>query len=163
HAGAAETDRFRREAEATARLDHPSIVQIYEVGQHGGRPFLALEFIEGRSLADAAGQEPQPPREAAALVETVARAVHYAHTQGVVHRDLKPQNILLTGLTGSKSDQSDLPSDHPVNPGNPVKNSPLIPKVTDFGLAKRLDEAGQTQTGDIIGTPSYMAPEQARG
>ena len=139
HARPEDAARFRREAETIARLQHPNIVQIYEVGEHGGGPFLALEFCPGGSLEKKLNGKPQPPAEAAALVETLARAVHAAHQQKVVHRDLKPGNILLAA-DGS-------------------------PKITDFGLAKTLeDEASNaTRTGAIVGTPSYMAPEQAAG
>jgi serine/threonine protein kinase/tetratricopeptide (TPR) repeat protein len=138
HAGPQELERFRREAEALARLDHPNIVQIYQVGEHDGRPFFSLELCAGGTLADALKGTPQPSREAAALLESLARAVHAAHEVGIVHRDLKPANVLLTrGGT---------------------------PKVSDFGLAKRLDhEGGHTPSGAVVGTPSYMAPEQAQG
>jgi WD40 repeat protein len=130
--------RFLREAEAVARLEHPHIVHIYEVGEHDGCPYLALEFVDGGSLAQKAAGVPQPSRDAAGLVETLARAVHYAHQRGVVHRDLKPANILLTAAGE--------------------------PKVADFGLAKCLELEGITHSeGVILGTPSYMAPEQARG
>jgi tetratricopeptide (TPR) repeat protein len=133
-----ELARFRQEAEAVARLQHPNVVQIYEVGEHGGHPFLALEFVEGGSLAARLAGTPQPARQAAELVETLARAIHDAHGRGIVHRDLKPANVLLT-RDGT-------------------------PKISDFGLAKRLDvEAGRTPSGAVLGTPSYMAPEQARG
>jgi WD40 repeat protein/tRNA A-37 threonylcarbamoyl transferase component Bud32 len=128
--------RFQTEAEAVACLRHPNIVQIYEVGEHDGLPFLSLEFMEGGSLAQKTGRTPQPPRVAAETIETLARAVHFAHSRGVIHRDLKPANVLLTadGLL----------------------------KVTDFGLARRLEmDAGQTKTGEVLGTPIYMAPEQA--
>src|SRR5439155_17600198 len=137
HAGAAEEERFRNEAEAVARVQHPNLVQIYEIGTHEGRPYLALEFVDGPSLADTIGARPQPPRFAAQTVETLARAVHACHQAGIVHRDLKPGNILLT--------------------------SRGVPKIADFGLAKRLDGVGKTATGDILGTPIYMAPEQASG
>jgi tetratricopeptide (TPR) repeat protein len=138
HAGLDAVARFRREAEAAARLQHPHIVQIHEIGVHDGLPYLSLEYVEGGSLAQKLAGTPLPPRQAAQLVETLARAVHVAHQRGIVHRDLKPGNILLTG-DGT-------------------------PKVADFGLAKRLDDpAGQTASGDILGTPSYMAPEQAGG
>lgn len=137
-AGSAERSRFFSEAEAVARLRHANIVQIHEIGEHEGRPYFTLEYVEGGSLARHLGGEPQPARLSAELVETLARAVHYAHSQGVVHRDLKPANILRL-LDGT-------------------------PKVTDFGLAKQLDDAsGQTQSGAVMGTPSYMAPEQASG
>ncbi len=135
-AGAAARARFQTEAEAVASLRHPNIVQIHEVGEHDGLPFLSLEFVEGGSLA-AEGQAARRSRHAAAeTVETLARAVHFAHGRGVVHRDLKPANVLLT--------------------------ADGTPKITDFGLARRLEgDSGQTKTGEVLGTPSYMAPEQA--
>jgi serine/threonine protein kinase len=137
HAGARELGRFRAEAEAVARPQHPNIVQVFEVGEADGHPYFALEFCSGGSLADEFKGTPQPPAAAARLVETLARAMDAAHRAGVVHRDLKPANVLLA-------------------PDG-------TPKVTDFGLAKRLDEAGQTASGAVMGTPSYMAPEQAGG
>jgi WD40 repeat protein len=149
HASAGDLDRFRREADAVARLQHPNIVQIYEVGEADGRPYCALEYVEGASLGRQLRGTPLPPRRAAQLVETLARAVHHAHQHDVVHRDLKPDNILLI-----REGQT---------PGEAV---PALdaPKITDFGLAKRLDvPTTQTQSGVIIGTPSYMAPEQATG
>jgi WD40 repeat protein len=135
HAGEADLARFRTEAEAIARLQHPNIVQIHEVGEQGGLPFFSLEFCGGGSLEKKLAGTPLPPREAAALVEALARAMHAAHTKGVIHRDLKPANVLFA--------------------------EDGTPKITDFGLAKKLDEAGQTATGAVMGTPSYMAPEQA--
>jgi WD40 repeat protein len=138
HAGPEELERFRREAEAMARLQHPNIVQVHEVGEHDGRPFFSMEFCPGGSLADKLGGTPLPARQGAELVQTLARALHAAHGQGVVHRDLKPANVLL-GADGQ-------------------------PKVADFGLAKRLDGAlPPTVSGAILDTPSYMAPEQAGG
>jgi WD40 repeat protein/predicted Ser/Thr protein kinase len=140
YAGEHERARFRTEAEAVARLRHGNIVQIYEVGEQEGRPFLSLEFVEGGSLADRLKGTPQPAHDAARLLETLARAVHAAHQCGVVHRDLKPANVLLA--------------------------EDGTPKITDFGLAKQLDAEsaqGQTGSGTILGTPSYMAPEQAEG
>jgi tRNA A-37 threonylcarbamoyl transferase component Bud32 len=137
HAGAAELARFQTEAEAIARLQHPNIVQVHEVGEHEGKPFVALEFCGGGSLDKKLNGTPLPAAEAAALVETLARAVQAAHEHHVVHRDLKPANVLLA--------------------------EDGTPKITDFGLAKKLDEASQTQSGAILGTPSYMAPEQAGG
>ena len=132
-----ELSRFRSEAEAVARLQHPNIVQIYDVGEQDGRPYLVLEFVDGGNLADHLRSGP-PPLDAAALVETLARAVHAAHQQQIIHRDIKPLNVLLT--------------------------SSGVPKVTDFGLAKDLAaDQVQTQTGAIFGTPAYMAPEQAEG
>jgi WD40 repeat protein len=138
HAGAAERARFRAEAEAVARLQHPNIVQIYETGEADGHPFFSLEFCPGGSLAARLAGTPLPPAEAARLVEVLARAVQAAHERGIVHRDLKPANVLL------------------LDDGTP--------KLTDFGLAKQLGSgAGQTASGAIVGTPSYMAPEQAGG
>jgi tetratricopeptide (TPR) repeat protein len=130
--------RFRREAEVVARLQHPHVVQIHEVGMHQGRSFCALELIDGGSLDRRWARTPQPAGQTAELIETLARAVHAAHTQGIVHRDLKPANVLVT-LDG-------------------------VPKITDFGLAKRLDLGpGDTKSNMIMGTPSYMAPEQGQG
>jgi WD40 repeat protein/tRNA A-37 threonylcarbamoyl transferase component Bud32 len=137
HAGEQELARFQTEAQAIARLQHPNIVQVHEVGEHEGKPFFSLEFCGGGSLAQKLAGTPLPAREAAALVETLARAMQAAHEHNVIHRDLKPANVLLT--------------------------EDGVPKITDFGLAKKLDEAGQTQTGAIVGTPSYMPPEQAEG
>ena len=133
-----ELDRFRLEAEAVARLHHANIVQIYDIGEVAGLPFVALELLEGGSLADRLAGTPHPGRQAAELMVTLARAIHAAHQAGIVHRDLKPSNVLF--------DQDG------------------IPKIVDFGLAKRLEvKEGPTQTGQVMGTPSYMAPEQARG
>jgi len=131
--------RFRREAEAAASLQHPHIVQIYEVGIHDDRPYFSLEYVSGGNLQQRLAAMPLSPLEAAHLLETLARAVHYAHQIGIIHRDLKPANVLLT-------------------PDG-------IPKITDFGLAKQLAEVKtqQTRTGAVLGTPSYMAPEQAEG
>jgi tetratricopeptide (TPR) repeat protein len=130
--------RFRREAEAVARLQHPNVVQVYDVGEHEGRPYFTLELLEGGGLDRRLAGTPLPPRLAAALVQALAEAVHAAHSRGIVHRDLKPSNVLLA--------------------------ADGTPKITDFGLAKQLDaDAGQTRTGSVLGTPSYMAPEQADG
>jgi serine/threonine protein kinase len=130
--------RFLREAQAMARLQHPNIVQIHEVCQQGEYPYLIMEYVEGRSLADALVERPLPPRQAAELLAVVARAVHAAHQQGVVHRDLKPNNILLA--------------------------ADGTPKICDFGLARNFESrTDQTLTNQILGTPSYMAPEQVLG
>jgi WD40 repeat protein/serine/threonine protein kinase len=162
--------RFRAEAEAVARLQHPNIVQIYEIGEHEGQPFFSLELVEGGTLAQRVVGEPQPTREAAALVEVVARAVHHAHIHGVLHRDLKPANILLRRKSSSeirnpKSEQADPgpAADCNVNPSDfGFRISDLEPKVADFGLAKcQGSNPAQTATGAVLGTPSYMAPEQA--
>jgi eukaryotic-like serine/threonine-protein kinase len=152
---AADLARFRGEAQAVARLQHPNVVQIFEVREVDGRPLLALEFVAGGTLAGRVRGEPQPPRQAAALVRTLARAVAAAHDRGLIHRDLKPSNILLAAGDDDPGDPSSAPA-----AARPLER--LVPKITDFGLAKRLDEdAGQTQTGEIVGTPNYMAPEQA--
>jgi serine/threonine protein kinase/tetratricopeptide (TPR) repeat protein len=154
YAGPAELARFRAEAEAVARLQHPNIVQIYEIGECHGLPYFSLEFCAGGSLADHLHGTPLPPPQAAELAETLARAVHAAHQAGVVHRDLKPANVLLSFSGGSETRAR--VSDPPLNE--------FVPKVTDFGLAKRLDEAvGLTAADAVVGTPSYMAPEQAEG
>ncbi|MBX3401105.1 MAG: protein kinase [Gemmataceae bacterium] len=138
HAGPDQKARFRIEAEAVARLQHPNIVQIHEVGESGGYPYCALEYVAGGTLAERLGGKPMPAKEAAKLVETLARAMQLAHSRNVVHRDLKPSNIMMT--------------------------ADGIPKITDFGLARQLDrETGATHTGLLLGTPSYMAPEQASG
>jgi WD40 repeat protein/tRNA A-37 threonylcarbamoyl transferase component Bud32 len=137
HAADRERQRFQAEAEAVARLQHPNIVAVFEVGQHGGCPFFSLEYCPGGTLADKLDGTPWPVDKAADLVQTLAGAVHAAHRAGIVHRDLKPGNVLLT------------------EDGQP--------KITDFGLAKRIGEQSHTQTGAILGTPSYMAPEQAGG
>ncbi len=137
--------RFRTEAQAVARLRHPGIVQIFDIGTHEGRPYFTLEYVEGGNLSVWLKRSGFSPRQAAQLVESLARAVQHAHEQGIIHRDLKPGNILLTREG--------------------------IPKITDFGLAKRLenasgsekDAAALTRTGEVLGTPSFMAPEQAAG
>jgi serine/threonine-protein kinase len=158
HGGIERQVRFLSEADAIARLQHPHIVQIYEVGQHEGLPFFSLEFVSGGSLADRLNGTPQPPRQAAALVKTLAEAIHHAHKHGVVHRDLKPSNILLVsgGVGSGESSQAS---------GATTHHSPLTThhaKITDFGLAKQ-ERPELTATGAILGTPSYMAPEQASG
>jgi WD40 repeat protein/tRNA A-37 threonylcarbamoyl transferase component Bud32 len=145
-----EAARARAEAELLARLQHSNIVQIHEVVEDGQRVYLALELLEGGPLSARVAGKPQTPREAAALVETLARALHYAHERGIIHRDIKPGNVLLTNG----------------NSGQAARGRPSLagctPKITDFGIAKLLsDEDGQTRDGDLIGTPSYMAPEQA--
>jgi WD40 repeat protein len=155
HAGPADLARFRAEAEAIARLQHPNIVQVFEVGRHGGLPFFSLEFCGGGSLRRRLDQTVLPPREAAALVEQLARAMHAAHQKGVVHRDLKPANILLASGGGEPPDAR--------SGGLRPPLAGLTPKISDFGVAKRLGDAGLTLTGAVVGTPSYMAPEQARG
>jgi serine/threonine-protein kinase len=131
--------RFRAEAEAVADLQHPNIVQVYEVGEHAGSPYFSMEYVPGGTLRARLDGQPRPARESAELVAALARAVQYAHDRGIVHRDLKPANVLLA--------------------------ADGTPKVADFGLAKRISDGllTRTQTGWVLGTPSYMAPEQAAG
>jgi WD40 repeat protein/tRNA A-37 threonylcarbamoyl transferase component Bud32 len=136
-AGEQHRKRFQTEAEAAAGLEHPNIVPIYHVGSHRGQPFLAMKFIDGPSLNKVVGRLGDKPTVIARMMALIARAVHFAHQRGILHRDLKPGNILL--------------------------DAEGIPHVTDFGLAKKVEgERGLTQTGAIVGTPSYIAPEQAR-
>jgi predicted Ser/Thr protein kinase len=137
-AGAADLERFRTEAEATAGLRHPGIVTVHEVGECDGCHYYSMDFIDGVSLSQRLSGAPLPGRAAARYVAAVARAMHHAHQHGILHRDLKPSNILI-----DRDDE---------------------PHVTDFGLAKRLHaDRGQTRTGAVLGTPGYMAPEQAGG
>jgi serine/threonine protein kinase/tetratricopeptide (TPR) repeat protein len=164
YAGAA-LPRFRTEAQAAARLQHPNVVQIFEVGEHDGRPYLVLEYVEGGNLAQRLGGVPLPAAQAACLTETLARAVHAAHQAGVVHRDLKPANVLLAAPGGAPAREEDATTPFPARREEAPDLSGAVPKITDFGLAKQLDDATghQTETGAILGTPSYMAPEQAEG
>jgi serine/threonine protein kinase len=156
HADPDDLARFRREAESVARLQHPLIVQIHEVGEHYGLQYFSLELVEGPSLRHRLAGNPQPARVAARLVEILARTVHFAHQRGIVHRDLKPDNVLLAPPPASEP-----PTDADTTQ---VAARFGVPKITDFGLAKRLDEeSGQTRTGQVMGTPNYMAPEQAAG
>jgi hypothetical protein len=164
HAGPEAVARFKVEAEAVARLQHPNVVQVYEVGEHQGCPYLALELVEGRTLAQQCGGTPQSPAQAAALLEVLAQAVQHAHERGIVHRDLKPGNVLLACREGERRGVSPPVADAPDRLPDAASLATFTPKITDFGLAKRLEgEAGQTQSGAIVGTPGYMAPEQARG
>jgi eukaryotic-like serine/threonine-protein kinase len=135
-ASAADVDRFKREAEAVANLEHPNIVPIYEVGEHNGQHYFTMRFVDGGSLQTRMAEVRADRRRSARLVATVARAVDHAHRRGVIHRDLKPGNILLDPA------------------GEPM--------VVDFGLAKKVEGADAvTRTGAVVGTPAYMAPEQA--
>ena len=137
-AGEEDVKRFHAEAEAAANLDHPGIVPIYEIGEHEGQHYFSMGYVDGESLADKIKDGPLPPREAAEYTRKVAEAVAFAHERGVIHRDLKPGNVLID------------------------RNGE--PKVTDFGLAKRIEgDSDLTATGQILGTPSYMPPEQAAG
>jgi WD40 repeat protein len=154
HAGDEERVRFLAEAEVIASIKHPGIVQIHDFGTHEGLPFFALELCEGGSLAGRLNGTPLPPRESAHLVEQLAQAMQAAHEQGIVHRDLKPANVLV-----SQAFHPDSSHPHPA-----VRRESLICKITDFGLARRVEGgSGLTQTGAIMGTPSYMSPEQAEG
>jgi serine/threonine-protein kinase len=156
--------RFEREAQVIARLQHPHIVQIYEVGEHEGCPYFTMEFMAGGSLDKQIAATPSSPRAAAQLVEVLARTIHFAHQHGIIHRDLKPANILLRPLTAVAPMNGG--ATNPSAAGSSVAPSTVsdfLPKITDFGLAKQIEEDQQhTQTGVVIGTLDYMAPEQAR-
>jgi tetratricopeptide (TPR) repeat protein len=154
HAGSTERLRFRTEAEAAAQLQHPNIVQVYEVGEHDTRPFLSLEYVDAGSLAQRTAGMAQPGPQAALLVEILARAVHYTHQRGILHRDLKPNNVLLA--------RREAMNGTPFLVG-PDGSGQYEPKITDFGLAKFVDQVGLTRTETLIGTPNYMPPEQAAG
>ncbi len=137
-ASAADVQRFRTEAEAAANLDHPNILPIFEVSEHDGQQYFTMKLVDGGSLAGMAAALLPEPRAAARLVATLARAVHFAHLRGILHRDLKPANVLI--------------------------DTEGTPFLTDFGLAKKTGlDSGLTHTGAVVGTPSYMPPEQARG
>jgi eukaryotic-like serine/threonine-protein kinase len=153
--------RFRIEAEAAARMTHPHIVRIYEMGEDQGRPYLAMELIEGGSLEQHLNGQPVEPRQAAELLRALALAIDHAHQRHIVHRDLKPANILLSAQSSLHSAQKTgipLSTEHSAL-------SILFPKITDFGLAKRLDRdsTAVTRDGTVLGTAAYMAPEQAAG
>ena len=152
-----ERQRFQAEYEILARLRHPNIVQIYEAGEKDGCPFFSMELVEGGSLDRLCAGRPQPPHEAARLVQTLAGAVHHAHGEGIVHRDLKPANVLLAS-GGCKPPAGDETGGlHPPLAG-------CVPRIADFGLAKLLrQEGGQTLSGRVVGTPCYLSPEQAAG
>ncbi len=161
-------ERFLQEARAVARLRHPHLVQLYEFGEvpaAGGatsQPYLVLEYMSGGSLADLVRSTPQRPGEAARLVETLANAIHYAHQQGVIHRDLKPANVLLHRGEVEGDRQAEGVHGPRFSPPRPL-TADLCAKVTDFGLAKFVAGSDLTHSGDVVGTPSYMAPEQAAG
>jgi tRNA A-37 threonylcarbamoyl transferase component Bud32 len=130
--------RFRAEAESAAILQHPNIVAIHEVGEHDGQQYFSMDFVAGKSLAELVREKPLSPEQAASYVKTTAQAVQFAHDRGILHRDLKPQNVLIDSLD--------------------------CPRITDFGLAKQVGtDSGLTRTGDVLGSPSYMPPEQASG
>jgi serine/threonine-protein kinase len=130
--------RFRAEAEAAARLDHPHIVAVYEVASLDGQPCFSMQYVEGTTLSERLAAGPMPPRDAAVMLAKACRAIHYAHQQGVLHRDLKPSNILI--------------------------DAQGEPHISDFGLAKQIEsDTSLTRSGAVLGTPSYMPPEQAAG
>jgi eukaryotic-like serine/threonine-protein kinase len=150
-----EVERFKGEARALARLNHPNIVQVYDAGVQGETLYLALELIEGGTLKEHLAGRALPPREAAAVIEVLAQAVAYVHEQRVIHRDLKPANVLLVtppAAAPASVGATALPAD-----------LTLVLKITDFGIAKKADETGHTEPGALIGTPAYMSPEQATG
>ena len=158
HARPTERARFQREAEAVARLQHSNIVQIYEVGEQNGLPYFSLEFVNAGSLAQFLNNNAQPPRLAARFVQDLALAMHYAHKRGIVHRDLKPANILL------HLDESRILKEGNLADTAVFRNlMSYVPKITDFGLAKHMGGEEAFRHGAVLGTPSYMAPEQARG
>jgi serine/threonine protein kinase/tetratricopeptide (TPR) repeat protein len=161
HLSAEVRQRFRLEATAIARLRHPNIVQVYDVGERADCAYLSLELVDGENLASWLAGKPRPAAEAARIIATLAEAVDYAHRQGVIHRDLKPANVLLGGRTLGPV----RPPEEDANANRPAESEL---KITDFGLAKILPGPGvaedrMTQTGMILGTPAYLSPEQARG
>jgi serine/threonine protein kinase len=146
-AGADEIDRFKREAQLAGKLNHPNIAAVYEVGEAGEKPYIAMQFVDGTTLGDAPRLAAQT---AARVVRDAARAVDHAHAQGIIHRDLKPDNVMMTRLDKPASGSSRAPDLHVY--------------VMDFGLARAAEGAsGLTLSGHIVGTPSYMPPERARG
>jgi tetratricopeptide (TPR) repeat protein len=154
--------RFLHEARAAGGLDHPNIVAVHEAGEVGPVAYLAMAFCPGASLAAwlKENRGPVPPTEAAVLVVALADAMQHAHARGVLHRDLKPANVLLQRTENGEQ----MTEEGPAGLSTVLcPLSSLSPKVTDFGLARRLDDPGQTQTGAVLGTPAYMAPEQAAG
>ena len=134
----AEIKRFRSETTAAATLQHPNVVAIHEVGEHEGQHYFSMDYIAGQSLAEVINRTPLPAGRAARYMKIIAEAIHHAHQRGILHRDLKPHNVLM--------------------------DASGTPHLTDFGLAKRMDlDSGLTQTGAVMGSPSYMSPEQAQG
>jgi serine/threonine-protein kinase len=147
--------RFRVEAEAASRLHHPHVVAVYDVGEQDGRPYLTMEWMDGGSLAEALAGRPQPERQAAAWVSTLARAAEHVHRAGIVHRDLKPANVLLqVGKEewGARDEGKEAPASLPIPPSATLK-------IADFGIARLLDRPGTTAPQQWLGTPEYVAPE----
>jgi serine/threonine-protein kinase len=147
------TARFQTEATSLAQLRHPNIVQIHEINQHHGRPYFALEYVAGGSLADFLANRPQPVRDCAVITRSLAIAVQHAHERRIVHRGLKPANVLLS--------RNPLPTLHGES-ANSERNLHLeyhVAKIADFGLARQREHPGLTQTGELLGTPGTMAPE----
>jgi eukaryotic-like serine/threonine-protein kinase len=160
--------RFRKEAQAAARLQHPNIVAIHEVGEIDGQHFYSMDLVEGRSLAEIVREHPLSPRQAAAYVKTIAHAIHYAHEHGIVHQDLKPSNILI--------DANDQPRVADFGLAKWFGVAPSVRVGTDDRAESNSDNAGSNGgageggtpgqlalRGHVLGSPSYMAPEQARG
>lgn len=153
--GAEELTRFRLEAESVAKLQHPNVVQVFDVIDRGDNPCISMEYVEGGDLSARVGGDPQPPQAAVRCVEVLARAMHAVHEAGILHRDLKPANVLLTASTDR--------DDGVFLTGQDGASEIVQPKITDFGLAKQMgEESGLTETHAALGTPSYMSPEQAR-
>jgi serine/threonine protein kinase/formylglycine-generating enzyme required for sulfatase activity len=171
HASAAEVARFLAEARAEARLDHASIIPVFEIGEADGLPFFAMALVEGGSLSQRLADGPLPPKVSARVMRQVADAIQHAHDRGVLHRDLKPQNILLqqdneTADSGSNSGGAGTGTVRPASAtaGTSTRGESIpIPKVSDFGLSRLIGQDGLTATGEVLGTPSYMPPEQASG
>jgi serine/threonine protein kinase/tetratricopeptide (TPR) repeat protein len=156
-------ERFLREARAAAALEHPSIVPIYETGEAEGRPYFTMPLVQGGSLQQRLAAGPLPPAQAARLAQQVTEAVQYAHDRGLIHRDLKPHNILLQTDGSAASSNSGGSTPRP-DSGAAMPSGGMTPRLTDFGLARAVNqEGGLTAPGEALGTPSYMPPEQAAG
>lgn len=163
HASSEDIDRFRQEAELVASLQHPGIVQIYEVGQTRGTPYLALEYVDGVTLADYTNGQEQPYRWSATMLLQLTKAMEFAHQSSVIHRDLKPTNVLVKTTQDGNSDATTW-SPRVSDGSGKVPQAVPIAKITDFGLGKKIDENSDlTKTGFALGTPSFMSPEQAIG
>src|SRR5439155_1380756 len=163
HASEQDLARFLTEAEASAVLKHPNIVQVYELGEHNGLPFLSLEYVDGGSLKDVLKDRlPLSADMAARLTEILAHAMDHAHRHNIIHRDLKPANVLLAVSEDTAETVQRSVSGSPVS--FMLNGVHWIPKIADFGLAKRIDDSkDQTRTGTVLGSAAYMSPEQAEG